>query len=175
MEEQALAIGHVGIDFQPPAGSAEGGLEPGSESGKQRALHPPAARPHETFQTLLALPLAWSVFRDISAAEAEGFLVHDKVDVLREPLDKPPCLGERSAALESEVLAESWQGEKLPQGPANPEILFDADRLQAHLRLDLLEGEAALGGWQGEEGVHGSGQGAGSVRGRSRSAIQAGA
>jgi len=59
------------------------------------------------------------------------------------------------------------------QRPANPEIFFDADGLQAQLRLDLLERQPTIRRREFEKRIHDTDSGP--VMGRSTSAIQAGA
>lgn len=147
MKQQALPVGDVGIDFEMPAGLAHGRLQMSSESGLQLALHPFAAGLHQLFETRLALLFARGRVRRGVTAETECLLVHDEIDVLRKALDQFPRFRERSAAFESEVLANPAQAEKFTERPADPEILFHAHRLQSHRRIDLLEGEPApLGG-----------------------------
>ena len=120
-----------------------------------------------------SLFVAGHLVRCVFAAEAEIFLVHDDVDVFGKALDEFPCLRKRCAALEGEVLADAGQGEEFAQGPTHPQILLHADSLQAHFFIHLLECCMASGCGKLEESVHG--QLDGSVKGRSRSAIQAGA
>ena len=88
-------------------------------------------------------------------------------------MDEFPRFRKRGAALEGEVIANAGHREKRPQRPANPEILFDADGLQAQLRLNLLECKPTLVRRELEKRIHDTDPG--SVMGRSRSAIQAGA
>ena len=91
-EQQALAIGHVGIDFEKPTGFAKSGPEPGGESGLQNTLHPLATGFHEMLETRLTLFVAGGLVGCGIAAKPKAFLIDDDVDVLRKALDKLPCL-----------------------------------------------------------------------------------
>ena len=100
MEEQALPVRHIGIDFQLPAIRAERIGNAGGECRLQGALHPLTATFHERIQTRPALLVAWGALRSSVSTEPEHFLVHDQVDVLGETLDELPRLRERRASLE---------------------------------------------------------------------------
>lgn len=56
-------------------------------------------------------------------------LIDDEINVLGKTLDDLPSLRQRGAALECEMVANGGQGEEFAQGLADPEVLFDADRL----------------------------------------------
>lgn len=69
--------------------------------------------------------------------------------------------------------ANAGQREELTQGPAGPEILFNAERLETQCLIHLLEREPTPLDWKLEEIVHTAGFGW--VRGRRMSAIHLGA
>jgi len=62
--------------------------------------------------------------------------------------------GQRRASLEQQTGAFARATEQHLESPANPEIIFRADGLQAHFSLDLLEGEATIFGGRLEKSVH---------------------
>ena len=139
-----MPIRHVGIHFQLPAIRAENVGKAGGKRRLQGALHPLAATFHEGLQPCLALLVAGSFVRSGIASETEHFLVHDKVDVLGEALDELPRFRERGAAFEGEMFADAGQGEEFTQGPADPEVFFDAERLELHGILYLSVSGVAL-------------------------------
>ena len=112
----------------------------------QRALHPLAADIHEAFEPGLALFVAGSFVGCGVTTEAKHVLVHDDVDVLGEALDEFPGLGERGATLEGEVIADAGKGEELAQRPADPEVLFDARRIETHCPVYFKVGVELVGG-----------------------------
>jgi len=95
----------------------------------QNTLHPLAADLHEVFQACLALLVAGSLVRRGITTKPKCFLIDDEINVLGKTLDDLPCLRQRGAALECEMVANGGQGEEFAQGLADPEVLFDADRL----------------------------------------------
>jgi hypothetical protein len=127
MKQQALTIGHVGIDLDFPAGIAESGVDAFGQARHQPALHPFTAGPHERLQPHPALFVAGCLIWRGITAEAENFLIHNEIDILGEALDQFLCFRERGASFECEVLVDAGQGEEFTQGPADPEVFFYAD------------------------------------------------
>jgi hypothetical protein len=92
VKEQALPVGHVGIDFQLPSIRTKSAGDAGGKRRLQGTLHPLAATFHEGLQSRLALLVAGSLVRSGIACEIEHLLVHDEIDVLGEALDELPGL-----------------------------------------------------------------------------------
>ena len=109
---------------------------------------------HEGFDAGFALLVAGGFVRGGLAAEAEGFFVHDEIDVLGEALDEFPRFRERGAAFESKVFADVRQGEEFAQRPANPEVFLNAGGIQPHRGLNRFATELAVGEIQFQEGIH---------------------
>ena len=103
MKQQALAVGHVGIDLETPTGVTQGSLDLRGERRLQPLLHPVAAGEHQGFESDAALFVARGMIRRALAVKAEHGLVDDEVDVFGETGDEFPRFGQRSATFESKV------------------------------------------------------------------------
>lgn len=83
----------------------------------------------------------------------EAAVDHD-VDVFRESLDQTPALQERSPALEGQMTSAPPEPEEFEQRPADPEVLLDAQRVEAELASRILARESPWFGREAKVPVH---------------------
>ena len=154
MEKQALAIVHVGIDFELPTRLSQRCTDTRGKGELKLLLNPQTAGFHQGLQSNLPLLIAGRFVGGCGSTKAERFLVHDDGNVLGEAFNQLPRFGKRCATLEGEMLAKTRQSEQFPQRPADPEILLHTDRLQAHSGFHLLAGQTALFRRESKKCIH---------------------
>lgn len=84
------------------------------------------ARGHQRLEPFGSLFIARGLLGRFRAAEAQELSIDDDVDVFGEPLDQPPALGERRAALEGQMGSGRRQAKERSERPAHPEVLLNA-------------------------------------------------
>ena len=73
------------------------------------------------------------------SGEPQPLAAHRNIDILGKAVNSAPNFGQRSSALENEMIARAGQREEVLQRKAHPEVLFDHEVRQ---RLQLLRGTA---------------------------------
>lgn len=147
-----------------------------AERGRERIPDQRLAGLAQCVQGTTALVASDHELRGGIAAVSQVLLVDDHIDVLGEPLDQLPALGQGRPSLEGQPRSDLRETEQFPQRPAHPEVFFDADGGQMQARLDLRAGGAAPFHGQVEKPLHWSACGAPSEASSKKIfAIQAGA